>query len=310
MPDMTAEQQEELRKKIENMSPEELREFQKKQCIFCQIISGKVSAKKIYEDEKVIGILDINPGNPGHVLLMPKEHYMIMPQLLEEELKHIFIVAKKISHVLLKALDVRGTNIIIANGPAAGQRAQHFMIHIIPRKEGDGIEFELPFKNYSEIELERVAVSIRARLNQMFGIKEKEKTAEDILSERKNKEKKAYEEDANEDSKEEADEESENDSDEENEEEIKEKKEIKEDSSSETKKDSKEEADEESENDSDEENDDDSSEDDDEDDTEEETEKDDDEPKKEESSTKKIKSRAEEDDDIDLDSIARVLNGR
>ena len=69
---MSQEQLKALQEKIKNMSPEELKDFQKKQCIFCQIVSGKIQAKKIYEDEKVIGILDINPGNPGHTLIMTK----------------------------------------------------------------------------------------------------------------------------------------------------------------------------------------------------------------------------------------------
>ena len=50
---LTPEQQKEMEEKLKNMSPEELMEFQKQQCIFCQIISGKIPAKKIYEDDKV-----------------------------------------------------------------------------------------------------------------------------------------------------------------------------------------------------------------------------------------------------------------
>jgi histidine triad (HIT) family protein len=186
---MTPEQQEELRKKLESMSPEELREFQKKQCIFCHIVAGKVAAKKIYEDDKTIAVLDINPGNPGHVLLMPKEHYMIMPQLPEDELQHIFTVAKHLSNVLLRTLDVRGTNIIVANGPAAGQRAQHFMIHIIPRKEGDGLEFNVPSNKYSEEELDKVAATVTKRLNELLGVKEEDKqqTSQEILEKPKKK---------------------------------------------------------------------------------------------------------------------------
>lgn len=173
--------QEELRKKLESMSPEELKEFQKKQCIFCHIASGKVQSKKIYEDETALAILDINPANPGHVLLFPKEHYMIMPQLPEDALRHIFIITKQLSNTLLRTLDVRGTNIIVANGPAAGQRAQHFMIHIIPRKEGDGLKFVLPSNNYTEEELSSIASNVQKRLNEMIGIKPKDVTAEDIL---------------------------------------------------------------------------------------------------------------------------------
>ncbi|MBW2980800.1 HIT domain-containing protein [Candidatus Woesearchaeota archaeon] len=163
-----------LQEKLKNMSPEELKEFQKKQCIFCQIISGKIQAKKIYEDDKSIGILDINPANPGHILLLPKEHYSVMPQIPEEEVIHLFMVAKFLSNAVLKSLEATGTNIIVANGPAAGQRAQHFMIHVIPRKEGDGIEFSLPQKKHSEPDLDKVADKIREKLAVLLKLKKEE----------------------------------------------------------------------------------------------------------------------------------------
>jgi histidine triad (HIT) family protein len=201
--EMTPEQQEELRKKLESMSPEELKEFQKKQCIFCHIVSGKVAAKKVYEDDKVLAVLDINPANPGHILLMPKEHYMIMPQMPDNELSYIFIVAKHLSNAVLRALDVRGTNIIVANGGAAGQRAQHFMIHIIPRKEGDGVSFQVPFNKLEEKHLEVACQAVKKRLGDILGgMKEKPKTAQDILKEAQAKGKKVVEADFKEEEKE------------------------------------------------------------------------------------------------------------
>ena len=153
---MSQEQIKALQEKIKNMSPEELKEFQKKQCIFCQIIEGKVQSKKIYEDEHVFAVLDINPANPGHMLIMPREHYSIMPQIPEEEIEHLFLVVKSLSNSCLRALEVQGSNIIAANGVAAGQRAQHFMIHLIPRKEEDGIDFNLPQNTMDEKELENI----------------------------------------------------------------------------------------------------------------------------------------------------------
>src|SRR3989338_3114112 len=114
---LSPEQIEALQEKLKNMSPEELKEFQKKQCIFCQIVDGKVKARKVYDDDKCIAVLDINPASPGHLLLLPKEHYTIMPQMPEDELSHIFMVAKSLSNSILRALGARGTNIIVANGP-------------------------------------------------------------------------------------------------------------------------------------------------------------------------------------------------
>src|SRR3990167_8645284 len=176
MPEQQAQQQlspeqiKELQEKIKNMSPEELKEFQKKQCIFCQIIAGKVQSRKVYEDESVIAILDVNPANPGHMLIMPKEHYSIMPQMPDEETGHIFAVAKALSNAALRSLEVQGSNIIVANGVAAGQRAQHFMINLIPRKENDNIHFQMPQKTIDDSELKK----IRKMLADSLGAKAEE----------------------------------------------------------------------------------------------------------------------------------------
>ena len=164
---MSEEQMQELQEKIKNMSPEELKEYQKKQCIFCHIVSGKVQSKKVYEDSQSIAILDINPANPGHILLLPKEHYSIMPQLSEEEIAHLFMITKTISNAALRSLGVQGTNIVVQNGIAAGQKAQHFMIHIIPRKEDDGINFDLPQKKIPENELESIRKKLESRLGEV-----------------------------------------------------------------------------------------------------------------------------------------------
>jgi histidine triad (HIT) family protein len=167
---MSPEQIKALQEKIKQMSPEELKEFQKKQCIFCQIIAGKVQSRKVYEDDDVIAILDVNPANPGHILIMPREHYSIMPQIPDDEISHIFAVAKALSNSSLRALEVQGSNIIVANGVAAGQRAQHFMAHLIPRKENDGVNFQVPQKTISEEELQ----ATRKILSESLGAKAEE----------------------------------------------------------------------------------------------------------------------------------------
>ena len=167
---MTPEQQKELQERIKNMSPEELQEFQKQQCIFCQIIAGKVPAKKVYEDDKCVAVLDINPAAKGHLLLLPKEHYGIMPQIPEPILAHLAVASKHLSQLLLKSLRVDGTTIFVANGLAAGQKAQHFMIHLIPRKEDDNA---LPFeeKLVSKERQEKVKVAVENKLYQLLGVK-------------------------------------------------------------------------------------------------------------------------------------------
>lgn len=169
---------------LSNMSPEEIAELQKQQCVFCHIVSGKVASKKIYEDSRCIAILDINPANPGHILLVSKEHYQIMPQVPEDVIGHMFVVIKHLSQAALKALDVKGTNVIIANGVAAGQRAPHFMIHIIPRTDGDGLKFIIPQKRITDNDLKMLIKNTKPRVNRVFGLEAEEAIEFDVKPEK------------------------------------------------------------------------------------------------------------------------------
>ncbi|MFH1682960.1 MAG: HIT domain-containing protein [Candidatus Woesearchaeota archaeon] len=181
MQQMSEEQRKALEEKIKKMSPEELKEFQKQQCIFCQIIDGKIPSKKVYEDDKCIAVMDINPAAIGHLLLMPKEHYAIMPQIPDEIIGHLFAITKHLSQSMLRKLKAEGTTVFVANGMVAGQRAQHFMLHIIPRREEDGL-LDVP-EHLVELELrENLALKIENRMNQLMGIK-KERVRQKTLVE-------------------------------------------------------------------------------------------------------------------------------
>ena len=179
---LTEEQQKELQKKLKNMSPEELQEFQKQQCIFCQIVAGKIPSKKVYEDKICLAVMDINPATKGHVLLMPKEHYAIMPQIPEEELTHMHLVAKQFSQIFLKSLKVSGTTIFIANGMAAGQRAQHFMMHLIPRKDNDDL-LKAEEKLIARDLQQKVKIAVERRFNEIMGIKKEVEVAKEEKAE-------------------------------------------------------------------------------------------------------------------------------
>jgi histidine triad (HIT) family protein len=187
MPEQSPEDIKEMQEKLQNMSPEELKEFQKKNCIFCQIISGKVNSKKIYEDDKCMAILDINPANPGHVLLMPKEHYAIMPLIPEDIIKHIFMISKQISASLLRSLQAQGTNIFVANGAAAGQKAQHFMLHVIPRMENDKLRFNIKGEKADESDLENLRKKLATKISKDMGGDLKEETEKKEVEDDKQK---------------------------------------------------------------------------------------------------------------------------
>lgn len=145
-------------------------EEMKQQCIFCQIIAGAVASRKIYEDKKVVAVLDINPANPGHVLVLTKEHYAIMPQIPDDDIGYLGMISKSISHSLLKSFKAEGTTIFIANGVAAGQRAQHFMVHVIPRMENDGVDIVIPEKQAKKDDLQKIATALKPAISRVFGI--------------------------------------------------------------------------------------------------------------------------------------------
>ncbi|MAF34901.1 hypothetical protein CMO91_03580 [Candidatus Woesearchaeota archaeon] len=115
-------------------------------CIFCQIANGQVPAKKVYEDASFMAVLDINPANPGHVLLLPKTHTSVYPQLSESDSSGAGMLCKKISLAMIQGLGVQGTTIFVANGGVAGQRAPHLIIHVIPRMQGDNLFQPHPVK--------------------------------------------------------------------------------------------------------------------------------------------------------------------
>ncbi|MBT7903744.1 HIT domain-containing protein [Candidatus Woesearchaeota archaeon] len=121
------------------------------ECIFCEICKNTIDSHKLYEDEICCAILDINPAVPGQTLIIPKQHIPIIPLAKEEVSSHLFIVAKKISKVLLQTLNASGTNIFIQNGVAAGQTSSHSLINIIPRINEDKLTaFNLEKNEVSE----------------------------------------------------------------------------------------------------------------------------------------------------------------
>ena len=119
---------------------------QKKDCIFCKIISKEQEAKIVFEDGVTLAALDIFPAIKGHTVFFLKEHYPIMPYIPADEFKHLFGLVPQLSNAIKKAQLSLGSNVFIANGGAAGQRASHFMVHIFPRENEDNF-YNLMFKN-------------------------------------------------------------------------------------------------------------------------------------------------------------------
>ena len=124
---------------LEKMSPEQIAELQRQNCIFCKIVSGEIPAKKVYEDDLILGFMDINPGRKGHVLLIPKEHIPIFPLMPPDTFKRLFERASLITKALKSVTLSPAASMFAANGAVAGQQIPHAVLHLFPREQGDAL---------------------------------------------------------------------------------------------------------------------------------------------------------------------------
>ncbi len=166
------QQQEKLPAFLKTLSPEQL-EFLKKQqgqggCPFCLIVEGKLQSKTVYQDDKVLAVLDIRPATAGHILVLPKKHYSVMGQMNDEEVAYIFTIANKLASLLFETLQAEGTNIFVANGQIAGQTVDHVLVHVIPRFKDDGLQLTWASQEVEDAKLE----DLKNKLSGKLGAKE------------------------------------------------------------------------------------------------------------------------------------------
>lgn len=111
-------------------------------CIFCKIAAGEIPSFKVYEDDKVLAYLDINPFSPGHTLVIPKVHSSCLLDTGADTLATVMAAVRKVAAHLKTALPCDGFNILQNNGEAAGQTVKHVHFHIVPRYGMEPISFE------------------------------------------------------------------------------------------------------------------------------------------------------------------------
>ncbi len=128
-------------------------------CIFCKIVKGEIASSKVYEDEKVLAFVDINPVQHGHILVIPKAHYPQLEETPDEVVADIFIQSKKLMRVVKKAT---GADYVVLS--VVGTEVPHLHIHLIPRKHNDGLAGFWPRSASTEKDREAAAAKIRAAL--------------------------------------------------------------------------------------------------------------------------------------------------
>lgn len=106
-------------------------------CIFCDILSGKVSCFKIYEDEYALAFLDIANDCSGHTLVIPKKHFESVLDCDKEYLEKVMLAVQKVSNHYVNNCGFDGVNIMNASGRGSEQSVFHLHFHILPRKSND-----------------------------------------------------------------------------------------------------------------------------------------------------------------------------
>jgi histidine triad (HIT) family protein len=138
-------------------------------CIFCKILKGHLEASVVYEDENAIAIMDIQPVNPGHVLVIPKQHIPYFNEVTHDIGAHIFKVGIKIGAAMKQAdIKCEGINYLMADGETAGQEVFHAHLHVFPRFKNDGFGFRFNEQYYTlpeRTELDQIAARIKASIS-------------------------------------------------------------------------------------------------------------------------------------------------
>lgn len=133
-------------------------------CIFCKIVAGQIPCHRLYEDEQVLSFLDIGPLSRGHLLVIPKGHWVTLDTVPEETAAAIGRVLPKLARAALTATGATAWNVLQNNGKAAHQAVDHVHFHIIPKLDGKGLGIQWNSGKLESGDAPQLVAAIKARL--------------------------------------------------------------------------------------------------------------------------------------------------
>lgn len=130
-------------------------------CVFCDIANKKINTYTVYENDNIIAFLDYDPINEGHILLIPKKHYLDVDELPKELLTEIMETSQKLVTAIKKVYKPAGYS-IMQNGGAFND-VGHYHLHIFPRYIGDGFGWASSDKafDYSQDVADKITKALR-----------------------------------------------------------------------------------------------------------------------------------------------------
>jgi len=113
-------------------------------CVFCQIIKGEAEASFVHQDDAIVAFMDIQPITQGHMLVVPREHYVRMRDVPDQVAMRAFRIARMLATTSEAVLGAPGANLLVMDGEVAFQDVPHFHVHVIPRYGNDGFGLTFP----------------------------------------------------------------------------------------------------------------------------------------------------------------------
>ena len=133
-------------------------------CAFCQIISGEATASVVLDRPDLVAFLDQRPVFKGHVLLVPREHVVTLPDLPAGQRDGFLAAAQDLATAMKAGLGAQGSFVAINN--TVSQSVPHLHAHVVPRTKGDGLRgFFWPRTKYAAGEIDVYAARVRAALD-------------------------------------------------------------------------------------------------------------------------------------------------
>jgi histidine triad (HIT) family protein len=134
-------------------------------CVFCSIVAGDTPAHTVLDDDVVVAFLDVRPLFPGHVLVVPREHHVTLPDLPTELVGPFFERVQLVAGAVPVAMEATGSFVAMNN--IVSQSVLHLHVHVVPRTKGDGLKgFFWPRTTYRD---EAHAAGVAARIREVLG---------------------------------------------------------------------------------------------------------------------------------------------
>ena len=133
-------------------------------CLFCAIAAGSTAAEIVLDEPHFVAFLDIRPVFKGHLLLVPRDHVVTLPDLPADLRDGYLEAAQRLATAVTTGLGAQGSFVAMNN--VVSQSVAHLHCHVVPRTKGDGLRgFFWPRTKYAEGEAGEYAARLRAALD-------------------------------------------------------------------------------------------------------------------------------------------------